>query len=76
MELIFLIVENMNEGKNNRHSLQYKRRFKSSVVRDPNGSMTTFREFYQRGGRDYEQYRIWLQTLSNPVVNTDKIKTE
>jgi hypothetical protein len=39
---------------------------KSSIVRDSNGSINTFRQFYQSGGRDYEQYRLWLQTLSQP----------
>jgi hypothetical protein len=72
----FSIVENMNNSKNNHHSLHYKRRLKSCVVRDPNGSIKTFREFYQRGGRDYEQYRLWLQTLPNPTVDSDKIKNE
>jgi hypothetical protein len=68
--------------KHDRPSRRMKRRLKSSVVRDPNGSISTFRQFYQSGGRDYEQYRRWLETLSKseqlstPSVDTNKIKEE
>ncbi len=74
--LFLFVVENMNKNKNDRHSVRCKRRVKSSVVHDPNGSATTFREFYQSGGRDYEHYQLWLQTLANPSVDSDKIKKE
>ncbi|CAF0920535.1 unnamed protein product [Rotaria sp. Silwood1] len=60
-----------NNNNNNDHSIKHdnrsrgsKNRLKSSTVRDPNGSISTFRRFYQSGGRDYEQYRLWLQALS------------
>lgn len=62
--------------KSNRRTSSLKRRLKSSVVRDPNGSVSTFRQFYQSGGRDYEQYRLWLQTLSTSKDNHEKIKHE
>ncbi|CAF0974110.1 unnamed protein product [Adineta ricciae] len=61
------------------------RRMKSTTVRDVAGSISTFKRFYQSGGRDYEQYRLWLQTLvkSNPLatpsnasVQVDNIKEE
>jgi hypothetical protein len=67
---------------NNKSDHLIKRRLKSSIVRDPNGSISTFRQFYQSGGRDYEQYRLWLQTLSKseqlstPLVDLNKIKKE
>ncbi|UJR38111.1 hypothetical protein I4U23_030791 [Adineta vaga] len=47
------------------------RRMKSSTVRDINSSSNTFKRFYQSGGRDYEQYRLWLQTL----VKSDTLST-
>ncbi|CAF3296016.1 unnamed protein product [Rotaria socialis] len=50
--------------KSDNHSCGYRGRSKSSIVRDSNGSASTFRRFYQSGGRDYEQYRRWLKTLS------------
>lgn len=50
--------------RNDRRSGQTGRS-KSLIVFDSNGSASTFRQFYQSGGRDYEQYRRWLQTLSN-----------
>ncbi|CAF1017370.1 unnamed protein product [Adineta steineri] len=56
-----------------------KRRVKSVMVRDANGSTSAFRQFYQSGGRDYEQYRRWLQTLSKSnSLSTDlsKVKDE
>jgi len=62
--------------KSDRRASTLKRRLKSSVVRDPNGSVSTFRQFYQSGGRDYEQYRLWLQTLSTSKDNREKIKQE
>ncbi len=63
------------------------RRYKNRLmIRDPIGTSKTFRQFYQSGGRDYEQYRLWLQTLtkseqssassSTPSVDLDKIKIE
>lgn len=61
------------------------RRMKSTTVRDVAGSTSTFKRFYQSGGRDYEQYRLWLQTLiksdtlttpSNASVQVDNIKEE
>ncbi len=70
--MLFYVIENMSNNKNDylikhgRRSCRNKHRLKSSIVRDPNGSMSTFRQFYQSGGRDYEQYRLWLQTLSQP----------
>ncbi|CAF4110187.1 unnamed protein product [Rotaria sp. Silwood2] len=73
--------------KHDNHSRGSKSRLKSSVVCDPNGSMSTFRLFYQSGGRDYEHYRLWLQALSkseqlsklsNPAaeINEESIDTE
>lgn len=60
---------NNNENKNkiDRHYRVLRRRLKSSAVRDPNGSRATFRLFYQNGGRDYEQYRLWLQNQQNSI---------
>jgi len=88
INLLFDIIDNMSNNKSDhlikhdRHSRRFKRRLKSSIVRDPNGSISTFRQFYQSGGRDYEQYRLWLQTLSKseqlstPLVDLNKIKKE
>jgi hypothetical protein len=68
-----------------RRSRPLKRRLKAPKVPNLNGSNSTFRRFYQSGGRDYEQYRIWLQSLSkseqlstssNPSIDLDKIKEE
>lgn len=63
--------------KSDRRDYPVRRRLKSSIVHDPNGSMSTFKQFYQSGGRDYEGYRRWLQTLSNRSVENDTtVKTE
>lgn len=44
-----------------------KRRVKT-IVRDVNGSTGMFRYFYQNGGRDYDQYRLWLQDVSKSTA--------
>ena len=68
--------------KHDQHLKRRRRRLKSFVIRDSDGSMSTFRQFYQSGGRDYEQYQIWLKTLQNnkelttSTDNFNKIKTE
>ncbi|CAF1135010.1 unnamed protein product [Adineta steineri] len=65
--------------RSTRSSRVLKRRVKSVMVRDTNGSTSAFRQFYQSGGRDYEQYRRWLQTLSKSnSLSTDlsKVKDE
>ncbi|CAF2112661.1 unnamed protein product [Rotaria magnacalcarata] len=65
--------------KSNNYSCGYRGRSKPSVVRDSNGSASTFRHFYQSGGRDYEQYRRWLKILSeseqqsSPMNSTDEM---
>ncbi|CAF1101698.1 unnamed protein product [Rotaria sordida] len=70
-----------NLTKHDDHSCGSKNRLKSSIVRGSNGSMSAFRRFYQNGGRDYEQYRLWLQALSkaeqsstssNPTTETSE----
>lgn len=73
-------IEDDRDG--DRRTRKSRRRLKSSVVHDPNGSRSTFRRFYQSGGRDYEQYRLWLQTQpkgqSFPIDSTSsaRIKPE
>jgi hypothetical protein len=81
-------MSNNNSGytiKPVRHSRILKHRLKAPQVPSLNGSNSTFRRFYQSGGRDYEQYRIWLQSLSkseqlstssDPSIHLDKIKEE
>ncbi len=86
--MLFYVIESMSNNKfdhlikHDRRTRRAKRRLKSSVVYDPNGSISTFRQFYQSGGRDYEQYRLWLQTLSKSEqvstspIDLNKIKKE
>jgi hypothetical protein len=81
-------MSNNNGGyliKPDRHRRNVKRRSNSSVVRHSTGSSSAFRRFYQSGGRDYEQYRLWLQAQtiaeqlsaqSTSSVDLAKIKTE
>jgi hypothetical protein len=56
----------------------FRRRLRSSTIRDPNGSRSTFQEFYQSGGRDYEQYRLWLQkrTCLNTTAESPSLSNE
>ena len=84
--------ENMNNEHNTGQTIKpvrrlrvVSRRTKPTAVRDVAGSLSTFKRFYQSGGRDYEQYRLWLQTLvksnslttpSNTPVQVDSIKEE
>jgi hypothetical protein len=84
----FCIIEIMSQNNSDQsvkrdcHSRDFKRRLRSCRVRDPNGSISTFRRFYQSGGRDIEHYRLWLQALSKsdqsstPSIDADKIKEE
>ena len=62
--------------KSDRRDYPVRRRLKSSIVHDPNGSMSTFKQFYQSGGRDYEGYRRWLQTLANRSMENNTVKNE
>lgn len=73
-----LIRMHPSTKKSDRRDYPVRRRWKSSIVHDPNGSMSIFKRFCQSGGRDYEGYRRWLRTrpnrsIDNSSKNTDKI---
>jgi hypothetical protein len=73
----------MNNNNDQLIKRGFKRRLRPCRVPDPNNSMINFRRFYQSGGRDVEQYRLWLQALSrseqsstSSSIDSNKIKDE